>query len=202
MYCGNNPVNRIDPNGEHWYYLWLDDLIEAVDELMASLSNIVYGRAADELRFSDPQRAYEIWNSRPFQDTEPSPEMQAFAGFMYDHDFVADISVSVDTQIENTYFKVGASKVLSPSKNINASYVHAGVGVSTPSILPVTVSYSFGIVNGVNKKGDYTGISANTGAVIIFGFDYGGSESANVFSFTISNAYGIYGGYDYYWCIN
>lgn len=39
MYCGNNPTNRIDPNGEHWYYLWIDDLFEAVDELMASVSS-------------------------------------------------------------------------------------------------------------------------------------------------------------------
>lgn len=51
------PLNRIDPNGEHWYYLWIDDLIEAVDELMASVSNIVYGRAAYERSYYDPKGA-------------------------------------------------------------------------------------------------------------------------------------------------
>ena len=69
-----------------------------------------------------------MWNSRPFQDTKPSQEMQISTEFMYDHDFVADISVLVDTPIKNTYVKVGASKVLSPNKNIDASYVHAGIG--------------------------------------------------------------------------
>ena len=30
VYCGNNPVNRIDFTGNHWYFLWIDDLFEAM----------------------------------------------------------------------------------------------------------------------------------------------------------------------------
>ena len=203
MYCGNNPVNRIDPNGEHWYYLWIDDLIEAVDELMASVSNIVYGRAAYERSYYDPKGANDLWNSRPFQDTKPSQEMQIFTEFMYDHDFVADISVSVDTPIKNTYVKVGASKVLSPNKNIDASYVHAGVGASTPSVLPINISYSVGIVNGVNEKENYAKHFLDIGAGAIYGFDYCWfPNGASAYSFTIGTSYGVYGGYDYYWCLD
>ena len=152
MYCGNNPVNRIDFNGEHWYYLWIDDLIEKVDELAASVSNIVYGRAAKVLSFYDPKAANDLWNSRPFQNTKPSQEMQIFTEFMYDHDFVVDFSGSVDTPIKNTYVKFGFSKVFSSSKNLTASYVHAGTGQSTQSMLPINITYSFGFVKGVNKK--------------------------------------------------
>ena len=110
-----------------------------------------------------------MWNSRPFQDTKPSQEMQIFTEFMYDHDFVADISVSVDTPIKNTYVKVGASKVLSPNKNIDASYVHAGIGAGA-----------------------------------IYGFDYcwWRPNGASAYSFTIGTSYGVYGGYDYYWCLD
>ena len=203
MYCGNNPVNRIDPNGEHWYYLWIDDLIEAVDELMASVSNIVYGRAAYERSYYDPKGANDLWNSRPFQDTKPSQEMQIFTEFMYDHDFVADISVSVDTPIKNTYVKVGASKVLSPNKNIDASYVHAGIGASTPSVLPINISYSVGIVKGVNAKENYAKHFLDIGAGAIYGFDYcWWPNGASAYSFTIGTSYGVYGGYDYYWCLD
>ena len=203
MYCGNNPVNRIDPNGEHWYYLWIDDLFEAVDELMASVSNIVYGRAAYERSYYDPKGANDLWNSRPFQDTKPSQEMQIFTEFMYDHDFVADISVSVDTPIKNTYVKVGASKVLSPNKNIDASYVHAGIGASTPSVLPINISYSVGIVKGVNAKENYAKHFLDIGAGAIYGFDYcWWPNGASAYSFTIGTSYGVYGGYDYYWCLD
>ncbi len=203
MYCGNNPVNRIDPKGEHWYYLWIDDLIEAVDELMASMSNIVYGRAAYERSYYDPKGANDLWNSRPFQDTKPSQEMQIFTEFMYDHDFVADISVSVDTPIKNTYVKVGVSKVLSPNENIDASYVHAGIGVATPSVLPINISYSVGIVKGVNAKEDYAKHFLDIGAGAIYGFDYcWWPNGASAYSFTIGTSYGVYGGYDYYWCLD
>ncbi len=29
-YCGNNPVNRVDYSGSHWYLLWIDDLINLI----------------------------------------------------------------------------------------------------------------------------------------------------------------------------
>ena len=203
MYCGNNPVNRIDPNGEHWYYLWLDDLFEAVDELMASVSNLVYGRAAYEQSFYDPKGADDLWNSRPFQDTKPSQEMQIFTEFVYDHDFVADISVSASIPKTKINVKVGVSKVLSPSKNINASYVHAGVGASTPSVLPINISYSVGIVNRVKAKENYVGSFFDIGAGAIFGFDYcWWHKGASAYSFTLGTSYGVYGGYDYYWCLD
>ena len=203
MYCGNNPVNRIDPNGEHWYYLWIDDLIEAVDELMASVSNIVYGRAAYERSYYDPKGANDLWNSRPFQDTKPSQEMQIFTEFMYDHDFVADISVSASIPKTVINVKVGVSKVLSPNKNIDASYVHAGIGASTPSVLPINISYSVGIVNGVNAKENYAKHFLDIGAGAIYGFDYcWWPNGASAYSFTIGTSYGVYGGYDYYWCLD
>ena len=37
----------------------------------------------------------------------------------------------------------------------DASYVHAGIGASTPSVLPINISYSVGIVKGVNAKENY-----------------------------------------------
>lgn len=203
MYCGNNPTNRIDPNGEHWYYLWIDDLFEGIDELLASCSNIVYGRAASERSFHDPQGASELWNSRPFQNTEPSQEMQIFTEFMYDHDFVADVSISIDTPLDNTYFKFGVSKILSPSKNIDASYVHAGIGKSTTSILPINITYSVGIVEGVNVKEDYAKSFCDSGAGAIWGFDYCfWPNGSSAYSFTIGTSYGVYAGYDYYWCLD
>jgi len=203
MYCGNNPVSRINSNGEHWYYLWIDDLLEAVEELMASVSNIEYGRAAYERSFYDPKGARDLWNSRPFQDTKPSQEMQIFAEFMYDHDFVFDVSVSIDTQKENTYFKAGVSKVLSPSKNIDASYAHAGMGQSTKSILSINITYSVGIVKGVNAKENYAKSFFDSGAGAIFGFDYCfWPNGASAYCFTIGTSYGVYAGYDYYWCLD
>ena len=197
------PLIRIDPNGEHWYYLWIDDLIEAVDELMASVSNIVYGRAAYERSYYDPKGANDLWNSRPFQDTKPSQEMQIFTEFMYDHDFVADISVSASIPKTEINVKVGVSKVLSPNKNIDASYVHAGIGESTPSVLPINISYSVGIVKGVNAKENYAKHFLDIGAGSIYGFDYcWWPNGASAYSFTIGTSYGVYGGYDYYWCLD
>ena len=203
MYCGNSPANRIDPNGEHWYYLWIDDLIEGLNELMASVSNIVYGRAAYERSFYDPKGAKDLWNSRPFQDIKPSTEMQIFTEFMYDHDFVADISISVSVPYIKMNVKVGASKVISPNKNINATYVHVGVGLSTPSVLPISMSYSVGIVNGVNIKEDYARHFLDIGAGAIYGFDYCfWLNGVSAYSFTLGTSYGVYCGYDYYWCID
>ncbi|MGN1157129.1 MAG: RHS repeat-associated core domain-containing protein, partial [Agathobacter sp.] len=203
MYCGNNPTNRIDPNGEHWYYLWIDDLIEAVDELMASMSNIVYGRAAFERSFYDPSGASDLWNSRPYQDITPSQEMQIFTEFIYDHDFVADVSISIDTTKANTYVKSGVSKVFSPSKNINATYVHAGGGQSTSSVLPINITYSIGIVKGVNVKENYAKSFFDYGGGAIYGFDYCfWPNGSSAYSFTIGTSYGIYAGYDYYWCLD
>ena len=96
--------------------------------------------------------------------------------------------------------KVGASKVLSPNKNINASYVHAGIGSSTPSVLPFNISYSVGIVNGVKAKENYAKHFLDIGAGAIYGFDYcWWHKGASAYSFTIGTSYGVYGGYDYYW---
>ena len=203
MYCANNPINRIDPDGEHWYYLWIDDLIEAVEELMASVSNIVYGRAAYERSFYDPVGASELWNSRPYQEITPSPEMQIFTEFMYDHDVVADVSISIDTKKDNTYVKFGFSKVFSASKSINATYFHAGVGQSTSSVLPVNITYSIGVVKGVNVKEDYERSFIDFGGGAIYGFDYCfWPNGSSAYSFTIGTSYGVYAGYDYYWCID
>ena len=203
MYCENNPIIRVDPDGEHWYYLWLDDLFEEVYNLMGCVSNIVYGGEAAKMFFTNPAGAVQLWNSRPFQDAHPSQEMQIFSEFMYSHDFVADVSVSGSIPKTNIYGKVGVSKVFSPSKDINSLYVHAGGGLSTPSVIPVTISYSFGITKGVNRPEDYARDFYDTGFSAIYGFDYcywpGGSSA---YSFTIGNSYGIYTGYDYYWCLN
>ena len=206
MYCCNNPTNGIDPNGEHWYYLWVDDLLEGIEELMASVSNIVYGRAAYERSFYDPKGANELWNSRPHQDIKVSQEMQLFTEFMYDLDLVVDVSVSVSIPGTSISAKVGISKVLSPSQNINATYVHVGAGpsVSPQKLqLPITFSYSIGITNGANNSIDYVGFSPSRGVAGILGFDYGGTnKEVSSYSFGISNAYGGYLGYDYYWCFD
>ena len=70
-------------------------------------------------------------------------------------------------------------------------------------MIPLTFSYSIGIVKGVNTKEDYSKDFLNIGAVGILGIDYGWwSQGASSYSFTISNSYGVYGGYDYYWCLN
>lgn len=203
MYCENNPVNRYDPNGEHWYYLWLDDLKEGLEQLMASVSNIVYGKAAAERSIIDPKGAQELWKSRPFQDIKPSQEMQIFTKAMCDLDITVDVSVSVNIPWSELYAKVGVSKVISPNKNIDASYIHVGVGRSTRSKIPVSVSYSVGIVRDVYKKDDYAGPFWDMGITCGYGLDYCGYPGgASAFSGSISYSYGIYCGYDYYWCVN
>jgi RHS repeat-associated protein len=202
-YCANNPVNATDPNGEHWYFLWIDDLFEAVDELMASVSNITFGREASKRAVYDPKGAQELYNSRPFQDVKPSKEMQAFTEFMYDTNFVFDLSISISTPLKNTYIKVGASKVTSPNKNLNASYVHLGGGKATASVFPVSITYSAGFARGVNQKKDYAKHFLDSGAGAIFGVDYCfWPNGASAYCFTIGTSYGGYVGYDYYWCIN
>ena len=202
VYCGNNPVNRTDRNGNHWYYLWLDDLIDSINELAASVSNIVYGRAAFERNFYDPKGASDLWNSRPFQETKPSPEMQIFTEFVYNHDFVADISISATIPKTPLYVKAGASRVLSPSKNIDATYTHLGVGASTPTIWSINVTYDVGLVKNVDDKWGYAGSFIDGGVGAIVGFDYCGMKKVRALSFTAGSPYGIYFGYDYYWPIN
>lgn len=99
--------------------------------------------------------------------------------------------------------KVGVSKVLSPNKNINASYFHMGFGQSTPSILPFSMSYSFGMVRGVDIKEYYEGPFYDVGFGAVYGFDYCWvNPGARAYSMTIGNSYGIYGGYDYYWLLS
>lgn len=202
-YCGGNPANRTDSNGNHWYYLWLDDLIDSINELAASVSNIVYRRAAFERNYYDPKGASDLWNSRPFQETKPSPEMQIFTEFVYNHDFVADISVSVSVPKTPFYGKVGVSRVISPNKNIDASYVHLGSGVSTPTLWPVNVTYSVGMVNGVESKEKNNGPFIDISGGCIYGFDYcWWPKGANAFCYTIGSSYGVYKGLDLYRCIN
>lgn len=62
---------------------------------------------------------------------------------------------------------------------------------------------SFGISNGGKNKDDFSGWSYNIGGSIIYGFDFSGvPKGPSVYSFVISNSYGIYVGRDYYWCID
>lgn len=129
--------------------------------------------------------------------------MQIFTKTMFEHDFAADISVSFDVPLPNTYFKVGVSKVLSPNKNINASYFHAGIGKSTPSALSINTSYSTGFAKNVNKKDDYAGSFLDIGAGIVYGVDYCfWPNGASAYCLTIGTTHGLYWGYDYYWCLD
>ncbi len=129
--------------------------------------------------------------------------MQIFIEFMYDHDFVADVSISASIPKTILNAKVGISRVLSPNKNIDATYAHAGLGASTPSILPINISYSVGIVNRVEAKEDYAKSFLDIGSGAIFGIDYcWWRNGASAYSFTIGTSYGVYGGYDYYWCLD
>ena len=65
------------------------------------------------------------------------------------------------------------------------------------------VSYSVGIVNGVKTKENYAEHFLDIGAGAIFGFDYCfWPNGASAYSFTIGTSYGVYGGYDYYWCLD
>ena len=46
-------------------------------------------------------------------------------------------------------------------------------------------------------------IFGDIGAGAIFGFDYcWWHNGASAYSFTIGTSYGVYGGYDYYWCLD
>ncbi len=56
-------------------------------------------------------------------------------------------------------------------------------------------------VRGILDKEDYKGLSKNLGASMFYGVDYGWSSSSAL-SFTIGNGYGLYGGLDYYWCLD
>lgn len=114
--------------------------------------------------------------------------MQLFSELMYEQDFVFDLSVSASIPICNTYGKVGVSKVLSPNKYINASYFHMGFGQSTPSILPISMSYSFGMVRGVDIKEYYAGPFYDVGFGAVYGFDYcWWNPGARTYSMTIGN---------------
>ena len=143
-----------------------------------------------------------MWNSRPFQQTKPSTEMQLFAQFLYAQDYAVDASVTISI-IGNTYVKFGLSRVLSPNKNIDATYVHAGGGASTPSILPINFSFSVGVAKGIKDKASYAKNFIDVGGGMIFGIDYCmWPDGASAYSFTVSSSYGAYAGWDYYWCIN
>ena len=76
-------------------------------------------------------------------------------------------------------------------------------GASTLSVLPINISYSLGIVKRVNAKENYAKHFLDIGAGAIFGFDYCfWPNGASAYSFTIGTSYGVYGGYDYYWCLD
>ena len=201
VYCANNPVNAIDPDGHHWYYLWVDDIFQSVKDLLACSSNVVFGKAAQKKAYYDPQGAVELWRSRPFQDVETSKEMQIFTEFMYDHDFVVDASITFDLPVENAYFKIGISELLSANKNMNSTYFHIGGGSSYSFSPPVSVSYSVGLVKGVNNKMDYARDFMDIGCVAGVGVDYCWWNSSAL-CLTVSNSIGVYAGYDFYWCLD
>ena len=94
------------------------------------------------------------------------------------------------------------SRVLSPSKNLDATYTHLGLGASTPTIWPINVTYDVGLVKNPDDKWKYAGPFIDGGAGAIVGFDYCGMEKVRALSFTVGSPYGIYIGYDYYWPIN
>lgn len=41
-YCGNNPVNRADSSGSHWYFLWIDDLFETLFSKQSNSDNTTH----------------------------------------------------------------------------------------------------------------------------------------------------------------
>ena len=59
------------------------------------------------------------------------------------------------------------------------------------------------MVNGVNKPQNHAGSFLDMGGGGIRGFDYcWWPNGSSAFSLTVSNSYGAYIGYDYYWCLN
>ena len=67
----------------------------------------------------------------------------------------------------------------------------------------IAASGAFGIVKGVNAKENYAKHFLDIGAGAIYGFDYcWWPNGASAYSFTIGTSYGVYGGYDYYWCLD
>lgn len=125
-----------------------------------------------------------------------------FVSTIAKNDIVADASVSISAPFAPVYGKVGASKVISIRKNIDQNYLHAGAGVSTPSLIPITLSYSVGVVKNVNKPSDYAGPFIDMGFGSGIGYDFcfwpGGSRAHSI---TFSTNYGAYFGGDYYWSI-
>lgn len=174
----------IDPSGGHWYYLWIDDLLEYLVQTFIGAFEYGIDKALDEYReFTD-----SIKEDDPFSEVEIPDEITNFIGFIDNNPIVLDISVSVSSP-NGKYVKTGFSYITS----FNSWYYHLGGGAGSPSIFPFNVSIGFGMANNVNRPQDYSGSFFDLGVYGGYGYDHcwwpGGSCAD---SFTINTNYGFY----------
>ena len=213
-YCGDDPVNKSDPDGTHWYFLWLDDLFKFGSHKPApkkstgslvSLFNAAVNTATNitAAKSGNPAAAKAVGNTVKMGNGHTSPKLQKATNAFSKYDFTTDMTVGISTRLKGLGVQIGGTKIMSPQKGITSTYCHAGANYGY-SPFPVNLTYSIGIVSNYTLPSDYNGFAYSINANALYGGAYSSWFTTDVKThlFSVSSSPGGSVGIDYYWDVS
>ncbi len=139
-------------------------------------------------------------------DGNTIPTAQLATDTISKYDVVADLTIGigiplpVSNEIPGVGVQAGITEISSFDLGDTNTYVHTGGNVGY-SLLPISLTYSVGMVENFNYSSDYEGPAYSISANGIYGGAYSSWFTSNVktYTFSISTNPGASVGIDYFW---
>ena len=203
VYCGNNPINRHDPKGTCWHYLWTSDCNKCARKKKNTISitglfNAAVSTAANytSAHAGNPDLAKELSEQLKIGNGYSSLGMQGAINELSKCEVTAGASIGFGPRFFGAQAGVGSISSIYATKDYAFVGANAGVSISDiPKIggflLPFNLAFDFDIRR--LEKPSYITPGFSYG----FGMDtfMGTTGSGIVFSTDIGLSYGA----NYYW---
>ena len=193
-YTNNNPISRLDSNGDKWYYFGIDKLIDLIE----SIFNYGAKKATKGTNFKidSPIKNKTKKTNETNKVTDAIVEIVANTTVSY------QFGVSVSGPVGTSY-NIGYTRVVSPNSNLNSKLINVGSSWSIGGGLPISpyanLSIKFSPTYSVDEL---TGGKTSESFGIFYQVSQGTYSSADdTFTIGISPSFGYGQGMDYYWDI-
>ena len=197
-YCGNDPVNRVDPDGYCWHCLWITDCDKCKQKKKNTISymglfNAVVNNAVNYTAIKTGNYAVskEIGDKLKMGDGYSSPGLQGAVNALSKCDVSAGVSIGVGIPETWGNLQAGFGTTLS-LQNGSKNYAFLGLNASKsfPS-LPISLAIDFDIRRSKDEPFVNPGFSKGFGLDTFMKFRKSG--------FSFSTEIGVSYGENYYW---